>query len=35
MENLDKHIGHAVAIRKDDDDNITLECDDCGVYIID
>jgi len=33
MENLAKHIGHAVAIREDDDNNVTLECDTCGEYI--
>jgi hypothetical protein len=35
MENMEKHIDHAVAIRIDDDSNITLECDTCGEYILD
>ena len=35
MENLENHIDHSVAIRVDDDNNITLECDTCGEYILD
>lgn len=30
---MEKHIGHDVAIRQDDEGFITLECDDCGEYI--
>jgi hypothetical protein len=30
---MEKHIGHAVAIRQDEEGFTTLECDTCGEYI--
>ena len=33
MNSMDEHVGHDVAIRRDEDGGVTLECDSCGVYI--
>jgi hypothetical protein len=33
MGSMREHVDHDVAIRRDDDGTITLECDTCGVYI--
>ena len=30
---MEKHVGHEVAICKDWDGDITLECNTCGEYI--
>jgi hypothetical protein len=33
MGGMREHVDHDVAIRMDDDGNVTLECDTCGVYV--
>jgi hypothetical protein len=33
MDSMREHVGHDVAIRIDDEQVVTLECDTCGAYI--